>query len=60
MKNERYPDVKRPTVTFDEEEHRIIQHYRIDLGMKIGEFLKECVLYCVENGIDPRKRKKGK
>lgn len=60
MKGKRYTDVKRPTVTLSAEEHKAIEHYRIDLGIKIGEFLRECALYCLENGIDPRKRKRGK
>ena len=47
----RYKDVKRPTITLTIEEHKAIEHFRIDLDMKIGEFIREAALYCVRNNI---------
>jgi len=53
----KYSNVKRPTVTLSLAEHKKIEHFRIDLDMKIGEFMREAALYCVRNKIDPRKKK---
>lgn len=54
--DKRYKDVKRPTITLSGDEHKTIEHFRIDLDMKIGEFIREAALYCVKNNIDPRKK----
>ena len=43
----------RPTVVLTEEENKMIEHYRIDLGMKKGEFIKKAALHCVKNKINP-------
>ncbi len=52
----RFADVKRPTITLTDTEHKTIEHYRIDLGMKIGEFIKAAALYVVRKKIDPREK----
>lgn len=49
----RFKDLIRPTITLTEDENRLIEHYRIDLGLTKGEFIKMAALYCVKNKINP-------
>ncbi len=59
MKDEqdKYQGLRRPTVTFTEEEHKRIAHYCIDHGMKIGDFIRRAALHCLDNDIIPDKEK---
>lgn len=49
----RFQGFVRPTITLTEEENKLIEHFRIDMGMSKGEFIKKAALYCVKNKINP-------
>ena len=46
-----YQGMKRPSVVFTEEEHKIIAHYCIDNNLKVGDFIKRAALHCAKNKV---------
>lgn len=51
--DKKYMGLKRPTVTLTKEEHKKIAIYCLENDLKIGDFLKQAGLYCVDKNIIP-------
>lgn len=46
-----YSQVKRPNITLALDEHKKIAKYCIDNEMKIGDFLRQAALHCIDKKI---------
>ncbi len=52
----RFKGLIRPSLVLTESENWQVEEARVHLKMEKGDFIKECVLYCIRHGIDPRKK----
>ena len=50
-KYNQYSHLKRPNVTLTLDEHKKIAKYCIDNEMKIGDFLRQAALHCIDKKI---------
>jgi hypothetical protein len=53
MKNNE--ETVRPAVVLTKAEHKEVARYCLENDLKIGDFIKRSVMYCVKNDIVPEK-----
>lgn len=50
----RFQGMVRPSIILTESENWKVEEARVRLQMEKGQFIKDCVFYCINHNIDPR------